>query len=193
MIKLSELKAKQVNVLIKDILLVLFIQLLYVPTFTLRTIFLVKGWKIKAAAFGFIETIVYVFGLSIVLTGDKEPIVMIVYAIGFAFGIIVGSIIEEKLAIGFTTFQVILPTKNTALIKALREQGYGVTVYEGEGIEEKRYQLSVLTTRKKENDLYNFIQVQEPRAFIVAYEPKAFRGGFILRSMKKRKNKKQSS
>jgi len=181
-----------VRVLIKDILLVLLIQLLYVPTFTLRTIFLVKGLKIKAAIFGFLETIVYVFGLSIVLTGDKEPIVMIVYAIGFAIGIIVGSVIEEKLAIGYTTFQVILPTKNTVLIKSLREQGYGVTVYEGEGIDSKRYQLSVLTTRKKEDELYFFIQEQEPRAFIVAYEPKAFRGGFILRSMKKRKNKKQS-
>ena len=71
--------------MIKDILLVLLIQLLYVPTFTLRTIFLVKGWKIKAAIFGFLETIVYVFGLSIVLTGDKESIVMIVYALSLYF------------------------------------------------------------------------------------------------------------
>lgn len=177
--------------MLKDIIMVLVIQLLYVPTFTLRTIFLVKGLKVKAAAFGFIETLVYVFGLSIVLTGDKEPIVMVIYALGFALGILIGTMIEEKLAIGYTTLEVILPNKNEEMINRLREQGYGVTVYQGEGRESARYQLSILTKRNQEEGLYEYIQETEPQAFIMAFEPKTFRGGFLLKDMKKRAKKKR--
>jgi uncharacterized protein YebE (UPF0316 family) len=176
------------NVL-KDILLVLILQLIYVPTFTLRTIFLVKGLRMQAAALGLIESLIYIFGLAIVFNGEQNIIVLIVYAIGFGLGIIIGSKIEEELAIGYTTLQVILPSKNENLIDQLRGEGYGVTVYEGQGKDAVRYKLEVLTKRNQEEGLYEMIQEFEPSAFIIAYEPKKFKGGFLLKAMKKRKKK----
>lgn len=179
--------------MLKDIILVLLLQLVYVPTFTLRTIFLVKGLRNKAALLGLAESLIYIFGLSIVFSGDQSMVVMLVYAIGFGLGIIIGSKIEEKLAIGYTTLHVILSERNTELVKHLRTEGYGVTVYEGEGIEASRYKLEVLTKRNQEESLYYMIQEKEPNAFIIAYEPKTFKGGFLLKAMKKRKMKLNES
>lgn len=176
---------------VKDIILVLVLQLIYVPTFTLRTIFLVKGLRMQAAFLGLLEALIYIFGLSIVFNGEQNVVVMIVYAIGFGLGIIIGSMIEEALAIGYTTIQVILTNKNMNLVDQLRKDGYGVTVYEGEGIEAIRYKLEVLTKRNQEEGLYDMIQQFEPNAFIIAYEPKTFKGGFLLKAMKKRKKMKK--
>jgi uncharacterized protein YebE (UPF0316 family) len=176
--------------MLKDIILVLVLQLVYVPAFTLRTIFLVKGLRMKAAFLGLIEALIYIFGLSIVFSGEQNIIVMIVYALGFGLGIIIGSMIEERLAIGYTTIQVVLSQKNKSLVDQLRLDGYGVTVYEGEGKDATRFKLEVLTKRNQEEGLYEMIQDYEPNAFIIAYEPKAFMGGFLLKDMKRRKKRK---
>lgn len=176
--------------MLMDIVLVLILQLVYVPTFTLRTIFLVKGLRNKAAFLGLVESLIYIFGLSIVFGGDQSAVVMVVYAVGFGLGIIIGSKIEEHLAIGYTTLHVILTRKNMELVNYLRSEGYGVTIYEGEGIEASRFKLEVLTKRNQEEGLYDLIIKREPNAFIIAYEPKAFKGGFLLKAMKRRRKDK---
>lgn len=175
----------------KEILLILLLQLIYVPTFTLRTIMLVKGRSAAASVLGFAEALIYVFGLSIVFSGEQSFLTMFVYAIGFGVGILIGTKIESELAIGYTTLQVILINNNEALIEELRADGYGVTTFVGHGRDEPRYKLEILTKRNQEEGLFEVIQDYEPNAFIIAYEPKSFKGGFWVKSMKKRKKKKK--
>lgn len=171
----------------KDIILILLMQLVYVPIFTLRTIFLVKNMTVLASIFGFMEALIYVFGLSLVFSGNKGPIAMIVYAVGFGVGILIGGAIENKLAIGYNSLVVNLMQKNMILIDRLRNEGYGVTVYEGEGRDSKRFRLDILTKRSREEHLMQVIEEYEPKAFIISYEARRFRGGFLVNSMKKMK------
>ncbi|WP_050616494.1 DUF2179 domain-containing protein [Bacillus testis] len=173
----------------KDIILILILQLIYVPCFTLRTIFLVKQLRVPAALLGFVEALIYVFGLSIVFNGDQSFLGMLVYAIGFGLGILIGTAIEQKLAIGYTTFNVNLPTRNQDLIDHLRVEGYGVTIISVEGFESKRYKLEILTKRNMEDSLIELIREYEPHAFIISYEPRRFIGGYMVSNMKKRKKK----
>lgn len=167
------------------IILILLLQLVYVPILTLRTIFLVKNMTGIAALLGFIEALIYVFGLSLVFSGDQGPLAMLVYAVGFGLGILVGGAIENKLAIGYNNFVVNLVENNTDLILKLRNEGFGVTVYEGEGRDSKRYRLDILTKRNREEELLNLIDEYDQTAFIVSYEPRRFKGGFLVSSMKK--------
>lgn len=168
-----------------NIVLILVLQLIYVPLLTLRTIFLVKNMTIIAALLGFAESLIYVFGLSLVFSGDQGPLAMLVYALGFGLGILIGGAVENKLAIGYNNFVVNLMEKNTDLIDLLRNEGFGVTVYEGEGRDSKRYKLDILTKRNREEELLELIDKYEPRSFIVSYEPRRFKGGFLVNSMKK--------
>lgn len=171
----------------KEIILILLLQLIYVPMLTLRTIFLVKNMSLIASIFGVAEALIYVFGLSLVFNGNSTTIAMIVYAIGFGAGIFVGGYVERKLAIGYTTFVVNLMGKNEELISTMRCEGFGVTVFEGEGRDGVRYRLDVLTKRSREKELLEIIEKYAPRAFIISYEPRKFKGGFLVNSMKKRK------
>lgn len=169
----------------KEIILILLLQLVYVPMLTLRTIFLIKNMTAIASILGFIEALIYVFGLSLVFSGDQGPVAMLVYAIGYGIGILIGGAIENKLAIGYNNLIVNLVEKNTELIRHMREEGFGVTVYEGEGRDSKRYRLDILTKRNREEELLAIIDQYDPRAFIVSYEVRKFKGGFLVKSMKK--------
>lgn len=176
----------------KDIILLLVLQLVYVPMLALRTISMVKKLTLLTAVFGFLESIIYVFGLAIVLTGEQNIIQMLVYALGFSLGLIVGIHIENKIAIGYTSILVNIKEMNHKLISTVRERGFGVTVFQGEGKDSPRYRLDILTKRTRENELLDLIAEYEPNAFILSYEPTRFKGGFMEILMKKQSRKRMA-
>jgi uncharacterized protein YebE (UPF0316 family) len=169
-----------------NILLIFALQLLYVPVLTLRTIFLVKNMSVAASSFGMLEALIYVFGLSLVFSGHQSIAEMIVYAVGFGVGLYIGTRIENKLAIGYTSINVTILDLNEELILLLREKGFGVTVFDGMGRDGKRYQLEILTKRNRENEVMKLIEEYEPKAFIISFEPRKFKGGFLTKVMKRR-------
>jgi len=147
---------------------------------------MVKNLKLLTAVFGFLEAMIYIFGLAIVLSGEQNYIEMIVYSIGFALGLIIGILVEQKLAIGYISYHANLRGLNEELINTLRDEGYGVTVFNGTGRSGLRVRLDILTKRRRQKDLFNLIHQFEPDAFIISYEPKMFKGGYLTNLMKKR-------
>lgn len=168
-----------------DIILLIVVQILYVPLLALRTISMVKKLTLLTAVFGFLESIIYVFGLAIVFSGEQSLLQMFVYALGFAIGLIVGIQIENKIAIGYTSILVNIRDRNQPLVDKLRESGYGVTIFLGEGKDSVRYRLDILTKRSRENELMKIIEDYEPHAFVLSYEPTRFKGGYMEVMMKK--------
>ncbi|MEG0258394.1 MAG: DUF2179 domain-containing protein [Lysinibacillus sp.] len=164
----------------KEILLILMLQLIYVPLLTLRTIFLVKNITFLASVIGIIEMLIYVFGLSLVFNGSQSTLSMIVYAVGFGLGMFGGTKIENKLAIGYVYTTINTQNKNEKLLDLLRMEGFAVTVYVGEGRDSNRYKYEILTKRNREAELFHLVEQLEPNAFIISYEPKSFKGGFLL-------------
>ncbi|OKL35614.1 DUF2179 domain-containing protein [Domibacillus mangrovi] len=168
-----------------DILLIFLLQLIYVPVYTLRIIFLVKEKKFLASILGFIEALIYVFGLAIIFTGEQSICAMLVYAIGFALGIAIGGYVEGKLAIGYTTIVANITNRNDDFISSLRQEGFGVTLFVGEGKDSQRFQLEILTLRSREKEVFSIIQEYEPSAFLISYEARKFKGGYLAKSVKK--------
>jgi len=168
------------------LLLIILVQLIFVPLLTLRTITMVKNLKLLTALFGFLEAFVYIFGLAIVLSGEQSILEMGVYALGFSLGLFLGIYVEQKMAIGFISVAVNINHQNQLLVNELRFNGYGVTVYVGEGRDGNRYRLEILTRRRKEKELNQILDRHEPKAFMISYEPKTFKGGYLSELMKKR-------
>ncbi|RHW32721.1 DUF2179 domain-containing protein [Lysinibacillus yapensis] len=169
----------------QDILLILAIQLVYVPLMTLRTIFLVKNMRLLASIFGFLEVLINVFALSIIFSGEQNFIAMLVYALGFGLGIPLGTMIENKLAVGYVYVTINTQQKNQQLIDMLRNNGFAITTYIGEGRDSDRYKYEILARRNRERELFNLVESIEPKAFIISYEPKSFKGGFLVDRMRK--------
>jgi uncharacterized protein YebE (UPF0316 family) len=167
--------------------IILIINIVYVSFFTIRMILTLKGQRYIAALISMIEVVIYVIGLGLVLENLNEIQNIIAYAVGYGLGVLMGMKIEEKLALGYITVNVITKEYNGELAKNLRSQGYGVTSWQAHGLEGDRMALQILTPRKYELKLYQTIKELDPKAFIIAYEPKTIYGGFWVKSVKKGK------
>jgi uncharacterized protein YebE (UPF0316 family) len=167
--------------------IILIINIVYVSFFTIRMILTLKGQRYLAAFLSMIEVVIYVLGLGLVLNNLNEIQNLIAYAVGYGIGVIVGMKIEEKLALGYITVNVITKEYDKNLPKLLREKGYGVTDWEAHGLEGNRMAMQILTPRKFELKLYDLIKTTDPKAFIIAYEAKTIHGGFWVKSVKRGK------
>lgn len=168
--------------------LIVLMQFVIVPLTTLKTIFVVKGRTTLGAFLGGIGALIYVISLGMVFADLSNYINMIAYALGNAGGTIIGGRLEEKLAIGYRIVMVSLMEKNNDLIEMLRDEGFGVTVFVGEGRNgAKRYRLDILVKRNRVQELLDILERKVPKAFVVAYEPTNFKGGYLVKSMKRKR------
>jgi len=148
---------------------------------TLRIILLVRGKRYTAGALGFVESIIYLTALGFVVDKLDQPINLIMYGLGFATGNIVGSFIEERMAMGYTTAQIISMTRPEELCALLRNEGFGVTVWEGEGREGKHLVLNITLTRRELPHLLRIIDDWDLKAFVTILDAKSTKGGYLLR------------
>lgn len=148
---------------------------------TIRTLMIVRGNRLQAAMIGFFEVIVYITALNRVVGGLNNPANLMAYALGFATGNYVGSFIEEKLAIGLITVQII--TRNSAMVEGIRQKGFGVTVLEGMGKEGSRQVLMVSLSRKALPFLLELIEQEDKSAFVTVMDTKVTRGGYFKQTM----------
>lgn len=170
--------------------IILVVNITYVSFNTIRMILTLKGRRYIAALVSMIEITVYILGLGLVLDNLDRIENIIAYAIGFGLGVIVGSEIEERLALGYITVNVISSDPEIEFTRQLRDKGYGVTSWIAYGMDGDRLAMQILTPRKYELSLYQTIQLIDPKAFIISYEPKQIRGGFWVKQVKKGKIKR---
>lgn len=165
--------------------IILAINIVYVSLSTLRVILTLKGKRYIAAGMGMFEITFYTLGLGLVLDNLDRIENLIAYAVGYGIGVIVGSKIEEKLALGYITVNVISSNPDIQFTKQLRDKGYGVTSWYAYGMDGDRLSMQILTPRKYELNLYKTIKEIDPKAFIIAYEPKQIIGGFWVKQVKR--------
>ncbi|SEO04241.1 Uncharacterized protein YebE, UPF0316 family [Amphibacillus marinus] len=172
------------------VLIILAINIIYVSFATIRVILTLKGQKYIAASIGMVEIVLYTLGLGLVLDNLDRIENLIAYGVGYGLGVIVGSKIEERLALGYITVNVISSSPELKFTKQLREKGYGVTSWSAYGMDGDRLSMQILTPRKYELNLYETIKNIDPKAFIISYEPKHINGGFWVKQVKKGKIQK---
>lgn len=167
------------------VLIILIINVTYVSLLTIRTMFILKGKRYLASIISAGEAFIFVLGIGLVIDNLGEIQNLIAYAAGFSLGILVGTKIEERLALGYVVVKVISRQTDYPFAGVLRKKGYGVTSWLGEGREGKRLVMDILTSRKDQYDLYNYILAYDPGAFVISHEPQHFRGGFWVNSLRK--------
>lgn len=160
---------------------ILVIQITYVSISTLRLIIMMKGNRNLAALISFVEVFIYILGLSAVLNHMDTWYNLVVYSLGFAIGIYTGSLIEEKMAMGYIMIQVTTRREDSDMAQVLRDAGFGVTAWLAEGLTGDRLVLNVLTKRNRQRELLQRIQNIDPQAFVISFEPKTFVGGFWVK------------
>lgn len=151
----------------------------------IRTILAVRGKSIYAALVGFIEALLYIVILLQVINNFHNWESIFAYAAGFAAGTLLGALVEEKLASGFSTVQIVSMACPLAIAQKLRTEGFGVTVMQGQGREGDRFILMIHLRRKDLPSLIEMVEKLDPSAFMTVNDTRTLRGGFGIT----RKNK----
>ncbi|MFB0971755.1 MAG: DUF2179 domain-containing protein [Tissierellia bacterium] len=161
-------------------LLIFFSRICDVSLSTMRTILVVQGRKIPAAILGFFEVVIYIMILNTLMQSMDNVFNIIAYGLGFAAGNFVGISIEDKLALGYISVQIIIREESEhELTEALRKRGYGVTVLEGHGYETKNSVLIAVIGRKEYDKLRYVTKKIVPNSFITVNSIKQWTGGFF--------------
>ncbi len=164
-----------------EVALILVAKVIEVAISTLRIIFIGKGLRKPGTALALVEILLWVFIASRVITGMQEtPLKGIYYSIGFALGVYLGSILENRLAVGKVLIQaVIMKDEANTVINALRENGHGVTSMDAHGKFKEREVLMIFANRKNKNEIINLIKSNDDDALVVANEVSYVQGGFV--------------
>ncbi len=161
-------------------ILILLAKILEISMGTFRNVMIIKGERAIGTIIGFFEVLIWLLVVSSVLTNIKEdPIKLLVYSLGFAIGLYVGSKIEEGIAIGNVRVEAIVAADHD-MADELRKSGYGVTVVDAHGMNYERQLLILNIRRKIAPQAVEIIRKLDSEAVITIYDIRPVNGGYGL-------------
>lgn len=161
-------------------LMIFLVKVLEVTLGTVRLVLITKGEKVKGAILGVVEAFIWLALVSTVLDNvTEDPIKAILYGVGFGVGNFLGSLLEEKLALGTSRIEIIVLQEHEAELTAtLRAAGFAVTVMEGHGKDYARKILISIVKRKQVKQYVEIAKKNQKNAVITVSESKPVYGGF---------------
>ena len=97
---------------------------------TLRMVAVIQGRRAFATVLGFFESVVYVCVVAKVLLNMDQPVYAAAYGLGYAAGIYLGMLIEQRLAFG-KQLVFLLTARGPELAEVLRAGDYRVAEVRG--------------------------------------------------------------
>lgn len=161
--------------------LIFLAKMIEVSLATVRVVLNSRGERLKGAIIGFFEVLLWVIVVSTVLTDiAADPIKVVVYCLAFSCGNYLGVTIENKLAIGTACVQAVVhEDEQDDVTAAMREQGFGVTMLQGEGRDGAVSVLLIYMKRKAVNEAIDLIRVSSPNAVITINDVRSLQRGVI--------------
>lgn len=145
----------------------------------LRTLFMTRGMKSLAVVFGFFEALLFAVTISQVVQDLGNVWNLAGYSAGFAAGLLLGMIIEDRLAIGYVTVNVVSSHHARELAEAIREAGFGATESRGQGSEGEVGIVRVVVARRKVEEVSEIANRVDPGCFLTVEPTMTVRRGYL--------------
>lgn len=165
-------------------LFIFFGKILEVSLSILRLVLVNRGEKLKGSIIAIFDITLWILITGTVLQGFQEDILkVIVFAVAYAIGNYMGAWLDEKLAFGTSSIQVIVPEgeESTKLAEILRENKYAVTILEGQGKDGLRNIMYLHLSRKRIPKAAEIIKSVVEDAVIIVNDVKSVRGGYFMK------------
>lgn len=133
---------------------------------TIRALLITKNKPFYAGLVGLIESVIWILAVSKVIQDIDDNLLIAGYALGFAAGTIIGSYIEGVLGFGDVVIRVFTPTNAPSVAEALRTEGFGVTVINGEGLKGPVRIYWCITSKRKLRKALRIIEDISPSAYV---------------------------
>ena len=162
-------------------LLVCFAKIVEITIQSLKTVLMVKGQSLRAAALGFVECVIWGLAISTIIgTLGNDFYLLGFYCVGYATGLYLGATLEKKIALGTSNLELIANDESTEKIAAyLKENGKGFTVFEGYGSTGKKNMIFVVVSRKEAPKVVKAIrELSDNHVFVTVSDVSKYTGGF---------------
>ena len=148
-------------------------RILDVSLSSVRTMFVVKCNKIMASLIAFVEIFIWFYAAKEALVSNSTSLCIIVsYALGYATGTFIGTLINEKFISGIYSLKVSLKGVNEKMIKKLNSICLDVVILKGEN----KDILFLEVDKKNYKELIDNIYKIDKSASIVINDAKFIRG-----------------
>jgi uncharacterized protein YebE (UPF0316 family) len=140
---------------------------------TIRIIYMLGGRRFTATLLGFFEAFIWLLVIREIFKHLDNWLCYVAYPAGFACGIFVGMIIEEKIAYGKVIVRIITRKDVAQLIQYLNTQHFRFTKVNAEGPDGHETLVFTVLERERLDDLLNILKELIPTAFYTIEKVKA--------------------
>ncbi len=140
---------------------------------TIRIIYMLGGRRVTSTLLGFFEAFIWLLVIREIFKHLDNWLCYIAYPAGFACGIFVGMIIEEKIAYGKVIVRIITRKDVAPLIQYLNIQQFRFTKVVAEGPDGKENLVFTVLKRERLDELLNKLKDLIPTAFYTIEKVKA--------------------
>ena len=111
---------------------------------------------------------------------------MIAYCFGYGAGMLLGSVIESRIAVGTSSIQMIVNKEHIDVVKNfLTHKQLGFTILSGRGARDESYVIIVILPRKEvKKTIAELERICNNKIFIVTSEVSQFTGGYSVKQKK---------
>jgi len=140
---------------------------------TIRIIYMLGGRRWTSTVLGFFESFIWLMAIRQIFQHLDNWICYIAYPACFATGIMVGMMIEERIAYGKVIVRIITRKDVTDLLAFLTKEGFRYTRVNAEGADGHENLVFTVLKRERLEDLINELKRTIPTAFYTVEPVKA--------------------
>jgi len=143
-----------------------------------RLMMVLHGRKLWAWILGFSQALLFISVVRVVLLNLGDWFKVIGYSSGFATGLIVGMLIESRLAMGYSRLRIISARLGSKIVENLREQGYGSTEIPAQGRDGMVTVIDCNVPRRLTDEVVKQVEKSDPDAFITVESVRVIQRGY---------------
>lgn len=140
---------------------------------TIRIIYMLGGRRFTSTLLGFFESFIWLMAIRQIFEHLDNWVCYVAYPAGFASGVFVGMIIEERIAYGKVIVRIITRKSVAPLIQYLNEHHYRHTCVDAEGPNGKENLVFTVLERDRLDTLLETLRALIPTAFYTIERVKA--------------------
>lgn len=162
-------------------LLIFLARIVDVSLNTVRIIYVLGGRKLTSTLLGFFESFIWLMAIRQIFEHLDNWICYVAYPAGFAAGIFVGMMIEEKIAYGKVIVRIITRKDIEVLLQYLNKQYFRYTYVKAEGPDgQENLVFTVLEREKLEELLFTLKEILPTAFYTVEKVNRAAESGVVV-------------
>lgn len=146
-------------------ILIFFLKIFENAVNTLRLLYTSSNQKLLSSLLQMLCSLLFITTTSLVVINIKDDFfIIIVFSLGCTIGSYIGSLLEEKIALGNN---IIICITELDIMDDIRNNGYKLTSTKGTGLDIKNI-IFIMTTRKKKRKLVKLLKELDENIFIMS-------------------------